>query len=238
MRRLVSHCTREIERSMDPCLVVDLGRRSYLSSWELQRKLVTLRKQDLVSDVLLLVEHPPTYTIGRNGDADNLLVPEAELTAAGIPLVRTDRGGDITFHGPGQLVGYPILNLKLWKADVHAYLRRIEEVMIRAVADFGVVADRRPDKTGIWHPDGKLGAIGVRLSRWVSSHGFALNVSTDLSYFKRIVPCGIVGHGVSSMESVLCDSVPINAVREAIVSHFGECFSRTMELATEARLAG
>jgi lipoate-protein ligase B len=222
----------------DPCWRVDLGRRSYLETWQLQHRLVAMRQRDDIPDVLLFVEHSPTYTLGRSGKREHLLIGEEGLAAMGADFVETDRGGDITFHGPGQVVGYPILDLRRWAADVHAYLRALEEVLIIALGRFGVEGDREPGLTGVWHSSGKIAAIGIRVSRWVTSHGFALNVATDLEYFHRIVPCGIVGRGVSSMESVLEAPVLPDRVRGEISLSFGTVFSRTMKLVTEADLVG
>ena len=222
----------------DPCWRVDLGRRDYLDTWELQRRLVGMRQRDEIPDVLLFVEHPPTYTLGRSGKRDHLLISEEALAAVGADFIETDRGGDITFHGPGQVVGYPILDLRRWAADVHAYLRALEEVLILALGRFGIEAGREAGYTGVWHPCGKIAAIGIRVSRWVTSHGFALNVTTDLDHFRRIVPCGIVGRGVASMESVLEAPVAPDRVRGEISLSFGSVFSRTMEPVADADLVG
>jgi lipoate-protein ligase B len=212
----------------ETCWLVDLGRRSFAETWTFQRRLVEERKHGGVPDLLLFVEHPPTYTMGRSGKREHLLVDEESLAALGAPFVHTDRGGDVTFHGPGQIVGYPILDLERWKKDVHLYLRALEETLILALGGFRISAGREPGLTGVWHPRGKLASVGVRVSRWVTSHGFALNVSTDLEYFKRIVPCGIVGRGVSSMEDVLRAPVAIDRVREQIALSFGSVFSRAL----------
>jgi lipoate-protein ligase B len=210
------------------CMRVDLGRKGYQEVWDLQRRLVPLRQAGDIPDVLLLVEHPPTYTLGRAAKREHVLVSEGELEQIGASLIHTDRGGDVTFHGEGQLVGYPIVDLAEMQPDVHLYLRRLEEVIIQALARFGVEADRQPGLTGVWHPEGKLAAIGVRVARWVTSHGFALNVSTDLEYFKRIVPCGIVGHQVASMESVLGKPTSLAEVANVLSGEFGRVFDRVM----------
>jgi lipoate-protein ligase B len=212
----------------EPCWLVDLGRRSFAETWTLQRRLVEERRRGSVPDLLLFVEHPPTYTMGRSGKREHLLVDEENLASLGAPFVLTDRGGAVTFHGPGQIVGYPILDLGRWRKDVHLYLRALEETLILALRSYRISASREPGLTGVWHPRGKLASIGVRVSRWVTSHGFALNVSTDLEYFKRIVPCGIVGRGVSSMEDVLRAPVAIGCVREQIALTFGSVFSRAL----------
>ncbi|MGH9463808.1 MAG: lipoyl(octanoyl) transferase LipB [Vicinamibacteria bacterium] len=209
------------------CMRVDLGRKGYQEVWDLQRRLVPLRQAGAIPDVLLFVEHPPTYTLGRAAKREHVLVSEDELQRIGARLIHTDRGGDVTFHGEGQLVGYPILNLAEMQPDVHVYLRRLEEVIIQALARFGVEANRQPGLTGVWHPEGKLAAIGVRVARWVTSHGFALNVSTDLEYFKRIVPCGIVDRQVASMESV-GQPTSLAEVANVLSGEFGRVFDRVM----------
>src|SRR5947208_1989316 len=173
------------------CQVQELGRIEYGKAFELQQRLVEERKRELIPDQLLLLEHPHTITLGRNGRMENLLASEPALRGAGIVFHPTDRGGDITYHGPGQAVGYPILDLRDWKRDVGAYMRAIEQVMIDALAGFGIDAGRLSGCTGVWVEGRKIGAIGVHISRWVTSHGFALNVDTDLSYFGYIVPCGL-----------------------------------------------
>lgn len=208
-----------------------------MDAWVLQRRLVERRQRHEIPDVLLFVEHPPTYTLGRSGKRDHLIAGEEELRALPADFIETDRGGDITFHGPGQVVGYPILDLRQWIADVHAYLRALEEVLIQALGRFGIEAGREPGYTGVWHSGGKLAAIGVRVSRWVTSHGFALNVTTDLDYFRRIVPCGIVGRTVSSMARVLGAPIELDRVREQLTLSFGSVFARTMIRAAEADLS-
>lgn len=207
-------------------LNLDLGRIDYRPCLELQRDLVQKRQRGEVPDLLLFVEHPPTYTIGSNRPSNHLLVSLEELEAIGAELVATDRGGDITFHGPGQIVGYPIFDLSGWNKDVHAYLRALEEVLIRAMRPFGIASERVSGRTGVWHRGEKLAAIGIRVSRWVSSHGFALNVSTRLDDFKRIVPCGIVGSKVGSMETTLNAPVDSSAVRGEIARQFARVFGR------------
>ena len=179
---------------------------------DLQKQLVDERKAGLIADQLLLLEHPAVVTLGvktRNDRSHVLATPEA-LAAAGVGLFETGRGGDVTYHGPGQLVGYPIIDLKPDRCDVHRYVRDLEDVLIRAVASFGISATRVPGLTGIWVGDAKLAAIGVRISRWVTSHGFALNVNTDLSHFDLIVPCGITGQG-SHLDGQAAESARANA---------------------------
>ena len=224
------------------CWQVDLGRRGYQEALTIQRRLVAARQQGRVPDVLVFVEHPPTYTLGRSARREHLLVDAATLNKLklelelGAPVIETDRGGDVTFHGPGQLVGYPIIDLQSWKPDVHEYLRALEALLIDAVREFGIQATREDGLTGVWHPKGRLAAIGVRVSRWVTSHGFALNVATDLEYFKHIVPCGIFGRTVTSMENVLEAPVALGPVRDAAASVFARIFDRDVREAKEADL--
>lgn len=222
---------------MRSCEVKQLGRMDYGAALALQKRLEAERKAALIPDQLMLVEHPHVITLGRNGHETNLLAGEEILTRAGISFYRTDRGGDITYHGPGQLVGYPIFDLREWKRDVGAYLRGIEQVLIDTLDEFGIPASRIPKLTGVWVGERKIAAIGVHISRWVTSHGFALNVSTDLSYFQYIVPCGLT-KPVASMAQLLPDGSAINleAVGRILVSHFGRVFGCKM-LAEDAVLA-
>jgi lipoyl(octanoyl) transferase len=208
-----------------------LGSVDYADALELQKSLVEQRKQGLIPDQLLLLEHPDVITLGvrTRNDRSHVLASDAELAAEGVEVFETGRGGDVTFHGPGQLVGYPIFDLNPGRRDVHRYVRDLEEALIRAVAEFGIRAGRVKGLTGIWvaGADGgeaKLAAIGVRISRWVTSHGFALNVNTDLSRFGLIVPCGIDDKPVTSMERLLGRSFSMHEVAEAIVRAFEDVF--------------
>src|SRR5579862_8002272 len=178
-------------REMRVCEFRDLGRAGYAEALAIQKDLVEQRKQGLIPDQLLIVEHPHVITLGRNGHSENLLASEEVLQRAGIEFHASDRGGDITYHGPGQIVGYPIFDLREWKRDVVAYVRALEGVMIDALAEFGIRAGRLEGCTGVWVNGRKVAAIGVHISRWVTSHGFALNHTTDLNYFQYIVPCGL-----------------------------------------------
>jgi lipoyl(octanoyl) transferase len=209
---------------MRRCELRERGRVEYSKALELQQRLIDRRKQGLVPDQLLLLEHPHTITLGRNGRMENLLASEAALRSAGIALHLTDRGGDITYHGPGQVVGYPILDLREWKRDVGAYVRSIEQVMIDALADFGIAASRIAGCTGAWVDGKKIGAIGVHISRWITSHGFALNVNTDLSYFGYIVPCGLT-KPVTSMARLGVDAA-LPEVNARLAMRFGRVFER------------
>ncbi|MGO4882952.1 MAG: lipoyl(octanoyl) transferase LipB [Bryobacteraceae bacterium] len=202
------------------------GRIDYGEAFAWQQRLVTERKTGAIPDQLILLEHPHTITMGRNGHMENLLAGEEMLTRAGVAFHPTDRGGDVTYHGPGQIVGYPILDLREWKRDVGAYVRAIEQTMIDTLADFGIQAARIPKLTGVWVGDRKIGAIGVHISRWVTSHGFALNVSTDLRYFQYIVPCGL-SKPVTSMAQLGCAASWAEAA-ERVAAHFGRIFDREM----------
>jgi lipoyl(octanoyl) transferase len=206
------------------CELRELGRIGYAEAFELQQRLVEDRKRERIPDQLLLLEHPHTITLGRNGRMENLLASDPALRAAGISFHASDRGGDITYHGPGQVVGYAIVDLRAWKRDVGAYMRAIEQVMIDTLAGFGIEAGRLEGCTGVWVDGRKIGAIGVHISRWVTSHGFALNVNTDLSYFGYIVPCGLT-RPVTSM-SQLGVRADLAEVRAALAGRFGRVFDR------------
>ncbi len=218
----------ELEKQAPPHPAIEVrrlpGLTSYAEGWELQKELVKLRKNDVILDTLVLLEHPPVYTVGRAArDASNLGVGEGYLRSLGAEVFWSDRGGDATFHGPGQLVGYPILRLR--DRDTHGYLRRLEEVVIRALADYGLEGWHHPEYTGVWVREKKIAAIGVKFSSgWITSHGFALNVSTDLSWFDRITPCGIREYGVTSLERELGREVPLAEVERKIVERFRDVF--------------
>jgi lipoyl(octanoyl) transferase len=205
-----------------------LRRIGYAEGLELQKQLVEQRKAGNIPDQLLLLEHPPVITLGvktRNNQTNIVATPEA-LAREGVSVFETGRGGDVTYHGPGQLVGYPIIDLKPDRCDVHRYVRDIEEVMIRAAAAFGVEAARLPGLTGAWVGNDKLAAIGVRISKWVTSHGFAFNVNTALNHFDFIVPCGITDKGVTSLQRLMGRPVEMVEVEDAIERAFIEVFSR------------
>jgi len=209
---------------MRSCELHDLGRVEYGQALALQRALVEKRKQGLVPDQFLFVEHPHVITLGRNGKTQNLLASEEVLRRAGVSFFPTDRGGDVTYHGPGQVVGYPIFDLREWKRDVVAYVRAIEQALIDALADFGIAAGREPGMTGVWVDGKKVAAIGVHLSRWITSHGFALNLTTDLRYFQYIVPCGLA-KPVTSMAEL--GAAP---ARADVIASLAKHFSRLFEL--------
>jgi lipoyl(octanoyl) transferase len=216
---------------MDLLSVRRLGRVRYADGLELQAQLVADRQKGLVPDTLLLLEHDPVFTWGRNARPGNMLYSEDELRRQGFDVHEAGRGGDVTYHGPGQVVGYPILELPVGRRDVHRYVRDLEEVLIRTCAHYGVDARRVEGMTGTWVGDEKIGAIGVRIARWVTSHGFAFNVSTDLRPFDRIVPCGIQGRGVTSLERVLGRKVPLPEVEVHLAAHLAGVFDRRLELA-------
>lgn len=210
------------------CGVRWLGRMEYLEAWRLQQALAEERALGLTHDLLLLLEHPPTYTVGRGGGQGAFLTPPAALEAMGAAVHHVDRGGGVTFHGPGQLVGYPIIDLSTWRQDVYAYLRALEEVLIATLGDFGLAAQRKRGYTGVWVGNAKIGAIGVKVSRWVTTHGFALNVTCDLDWFRHIVPCGLRGKGVTSLERASGRNPPLPVVAKQVAEHFGRVFGRRM----------
>jgi lipoyl(octanoyl) transferase len=209
---------------MRSCCVLKLGRLDYARAFQMQTDLVAQRKRGEIPDHLLLLEHPHVITLGRNGHLENLLASEEVLSRSGIQFHPADRGGDITYHGPGQLVGYPIMDLREWKRDVGAYVRSIEQVLIDTLAEFGISADRLKGCTGVWVNHAKIAAIGVHISRWVTSHGFALNVNTDMSYFQYIVPCGLT-KPVTSMAQL-----GIKTNLEEVSERLAEHFCRTFEM--------
>jgi lipoyl(octanoyl) transferase len=243
---------------MKELLAVDLGLVEYGAAWDLQRRVAAARKAGAIPDVLLVCEHPHVITLGRSGKISNLLASGDALRDKGVSFFETSRGGDITYHGPGQLVGYPILNLSEIRRDVGWYVRSLEEAMIRATAEFGVAAKRVAGCTGVWvevpaggavekeskdveevkegKDDEKLAAIGVHLSRWVTSHGFAYNVSTDLRYFDLIVPCGIVGKRATSLEKLLGRRAEMSEVAPRIAAHLAEIFGLILRASDRAAL--
>ena len=215
-----------------------LGLVGYQAALDLQRELVEQRKRAEIGDQLLLLEHPHVITLGvkTRSDRSHILESDAALRAQGVAVFETGRGGDVTYHGPGQLVGYPVVDLKPDRCDVHRYVRDLEEVLIQAVGRFGISAGRIAGLTGIWVGRGeepaKLAAIGVRISRWVTSHGFALNVNTDLSRFRLIVPCGIADRGVTSIQSRLGRPLALPEVEDRLIGHFADVFDRSVTAAS------
>ena len=218
-----------------------LGRVEYADGLELQRRFQEARRENLVPDTLLLLEHPPVLTLGRAAKEGNILLPPEVLAEKGVEVFETDRGGDVTYHGPGQIVGYPLMHLGPGRQDVRKYVRAIEELMIRTVADYGITATRIEKWPGVWVENSrkggprKIAALGVHLSRWYTKHGFALNVRTNLSHFELIVPCGIKEAGVTSMSEELGRDVPVAEVEDRIAHHFREVFDCDVSLAPEPR---
>jgi len=240
---------------MSVCSIVDVGLIQYADAWELQKRIVAARKAGAIEDVLLFCEHPHVITLGRSGNRAHLLASEIVLRQKGVEYFESTRGGDITYHGPGQIVGYPILNLSAIRRDVVWYVRMLEEAMIRTTADLGIVARRESGKAGIWvdaqeriatqsprsaqrteETAEKLAAIGVHISRWVTSHGFAYNVSTDLRYFELIVPCGIASRKATSLEKLLQRNVSLAEIKPLLAKHLGEVFALAVRTAQPAEL--
>lgn len=208
--------------------VRDVGLVPYEAGLALQAELVAARKADAIPDTLVLLEHPPVITLGVKvrQSREHILASDTDLQARGVAVFEAGRGGDVTYHGPGQLVGYPILDLKPDRQDAHRYVRDLEAVLIGVCADYGLSATRVQGRTGVWVDQEKVAAIGVRLSRWVTSHGFALNVTTDLSHFDLIVPCGITDRGVTSLARLLPEAPPLSGVQERVVHHMCRVFER------------
>ena len=206
------------EKTLD---VVCLGRRKYDEVWEKQKELVDQRRFEAVPDTLILVEHDPVYTLGKNSNEDHLLQSRDKH----VPVYQIERGGDVTFHGPGQLVGYPILDLHHHRLSVSWYMRTLEEILIQTLGQFGIESQRREGLTGVWVREEKIAALGVRLSRWISMHGFALNVNTDLKFFDGIIPCGIFEYDVTSMSQILGKEVSLVEVEETLITIFRLLFS-------------
>lgn len=225
---------------MNQVLFKDIGSKDYKEAWDIQNKLfqdivdIKLANRNreekiIAQNHLLFTEHPPVYTLGKSGDLSNLLLNEDQLKKKGISFFKSNRGGDITFHGPGQIVGYPILDLEAFKPDIRWYMRSLEEVIIKTIAHYGLQGVRSEGETGVWLDVGtpfarKICALGVRTSRWVTMHGFALNVNTNLGYFDHIIPCGIKGKAVTSLEAEINKKVPLPEVRALILEHFSEVF--------------
>ena len=200
--------------------VQDLGNSSYKHTWELQKELQLQRIENKIDDTLLLVEHEPVYTFGKNTDENHLL----QNYPKNVKLFHIERGGDITFHGPGQIVGYPIIDLHNYKMSISWYMRALEEVIIRSLDKFGISADRKEGLTGVWVEDEKIAALGVRISRWVTMHGFALNVNTDLTYYDSIIPCGIFDYGITSMEHIFGEKQNMSKIKSILSAVFLDVF--------------
>ncbi len=223
--------------------LIDLGHKPYLEAFAIQNeyfeaiKAIKIKNRQENTSIptpnyFLFTSHPHVYTLGKSGDARHLLLQEAGLKKHGVTFVKSNRGGDITYHGPGQIIGYPIIDLDNFYTDIHKYLRMLEEVIIRTLAEYNIIGMRSEGETGVWLDVGtpfarKICAMGVRTSRWVTMHGFALNIDTDLSYFDHIIPCGIVGKGVTSMEAELKQKIAKSAVKNTILKHFEALFEAT-----------
>jgi lipoyl(octanoyl) transferase len=212
----------------ESCWVLDLDRLSYTRSMTVQSDIVRRRKHNEIPDCLLFVDYFHTITLGRSGKLDHLLVSESELEGKGIEFFLVDRGGDITYHGPGQFIAYPVIDLKKWRRDIGLYLRNLESCIIATLEDFGIIAGRTSGATGVWVGTEKIAAIGVRASQWVTSHGVALNVNTELNYFDFIVPCGLHFGKVTSMSKILGFQADMAEVKRSFCHHFGKNFGRTL----------
>lgn len=219
-------------------LVLNLEREPYERAWKLQHTLVRARQEGRIDDVLILLEHEPVITLGRMADAGHILASAKQLCQAGITVQRIERGGDVTYHGPGQLVGYPILSLEAHHLGVSDYMHALEQVLIRTLADFGLAAERREGIIGVWVRGSKIAALGARVERGVTYHGFALNVATNLAHFAFIIPCGLSDARVTSMQQQLGKTVDMQVVRERVTWHFGQVFAVPMEEAIPANCAG
>jgi len=204
-----------------------LGTIDYQEAWNLQKSIFELRYQNKIEDTLLLLEHPHTYTLGKTAKRVNLVGDQEYLKKNNISVYDIDRGGDITYHGPGQIVGYPIIDLTSWKRDTHKYLRALEEVLIKTCNEFGLIAGRKEEYTGVWIGEKKIAAIGIKVSRWITMHGFAFNVNTDLNLFNGIIPCGISDKAVTSLKEELNREIEKNDVKEIILKNFLNAFSYT-----------
>ena len=202
--------------------ILDLGKSHYNDAWELQKRLQSQRISGQIDDQLLLVEHFPVYTLGKNTPKEHLLTKESD----NISIIQTDRGGDITFHGPGQLVGYPILDLNQYKRSISWYMRELEQLIIDVLKEYDINAGRKKGLTGVWVKGKKIAALGVRISKWVTMHGFSLNINPDLKYYQGIIPCGITEYGVTSMADLLNDDIPnMSEIKDTLVKHFIAIFS-------------
>jgi len=215
-----------------PCITYQLGLIEYSEANNLQRKLLHQRLDGKISDILLLLEHPPTITIGKSGKLENILASQEQLSKEGIAVFFTDRGGDVTYHGPGQLVGYPIIDLRRRGKDVHKYVRDLEEVILRTLRSFSISACRDINHAGVWVKEDEVAAIGLIIKRWVSMHGFALNINPNLEHFSLINPCGFSNRRATSMSKLLGQEVSMEEVIERLVAHFSTVFDTPMELDT------
>lgn len=222
---------------MKKCRLINLGLLAYKDAYQLQKRLLEARSEDLIDNTLILTEHPPVFTIGKNGGADNILVSEEVLKDKAIPLYHVDRGGDITYHGPGQLVGYPILDLRNYGRDVHQYLRNLEEVLIKLFLHYDLLASSKAGHTGVWVGDYKVASIGIGVKHWVTFHGFALNVNLDPTPFSMIQACGISGLKVATLAQLLGTAVDMKLLIENLCHHFEHIFGLRMEIENGKEIA-
>ena len=213
------------------CNILDTGLKDYMEVYDLQKKILSERINDEISDTLILTEHPPTFTIGRKGGRENILVSNEVLEKNGIEVYEVDRGGDITYHGPGQIVGYPIMNLSEWNKDIHLYLRSLEEVIIRFLSHFKITAGRINDYTRVWVENGKIAAIGIGVSKWTTFHGFCININPDKEHFRMITPCGIKDKEITSLDELTGETTDMQKAKQVLVDEFGNCFERDMKYA-------
>lgn len=212
---------------MDELYILDLGRRAYQETWDLQKAVHRKRVEDRIPDTLILVEHDPVITMGKSGKDKNLLVPVKLLKDKGVDFFNIERGGDMTYHGPGQLVGYPIFNIRRGLAGIKPFIGLVEEAVVRTLRDFGIKAGKKEKLIGVWTEEGKICSIGVAVQRWISFHGFALNVNTDLKFFDFIVPCGLAGVTMTSMKNILGKETGLGEVKSRISDHFGQLLGKS-----------
>ena len=213
------------------CNVLDIGLKDYMEVYDIQKKLLAERIRDKIPDTLILTEHFPTFTIGRKGGRENILVSNEVLKKNGINVYEVDRGGDITYHGPGQIVGYPIINLAEWNKDIHLYLRSLEEVIIRFLSHFKIMAGRISDYTGVWIGNEKIAAIGIGVSKWTTFHGFCININPNKEHFRMITPCGIRDKKVTSLDGLTGETTDTEYAKHVLVAEFGDRFNRDMKYA-------
>ena len=216
--------------------VVELGKIGYQEAWQLQKDLFQQRRFNHISDLILICEHPHTITLGKSGAEQNLLLNSDELNSEQIDFVKVDRGGDITYHGPGQLVAYPILNLNDYFRDVHKYMRLLEEVVIHMLEDYAITAERIDGLTGVWVNQSKICAMGVKISRWITMHGLAFNVCADLTYFNKIIPCGISDKSVCNLSDLLRKPIQIKEVSDKLINSFKTIFEMNCSWVNKAKL--
>lgn len=224
-----------MKNSFRKLICCDLGLIDYQEAWDLQKEFHQQRSDDNISDIIFLLEHPNTYTLGKTAHKENLIGDQKFLTQNNISVYEIDRGGDITYHGPGQLVGYPIINLNEWQKDTHKYLRSLEDVIINVCNDYGLKAGRIEHLTGVWIDERKIAAIGIKVSRWITMHGFAFNINTDLKLFNGIIPCGITDKAVTSLNKELSiNEISISIIKDKVIKHFKNIFNYdTVEFRTK-----